>query len=98
VFIADDRSATASLDSSPCVSNTATFIIRYTKGGKWVDGVGFELGSLVERIALGDTICSLDVEFELGLLVDGVVLGSLVDGVALGEIIASYVVGSSVGI
>ena len=86
------------MDSFPCVSSTATFIIRYTKGDKGVDGVGFELGSLVERVALGDTICSLDVEFELGLLVDDIELGSLVDGVALGNIVTSYVVGSSVGI
>jgi len=86
------------LDSSPCVSSTATFIIRYTKGDKGVDGVSFELGSLDERIALGDNVGSLDVGVELGSLVDGVELGSLVDGVALGDIVGSYVVDSSVGI
>jgi len=94
VFIADDKFATASLDSSPCVSSTATFISRCTNGRK---GVGFELGSLVDGDALGDIVGSLDVGFELGLLVDGVELGSLVDGDALGDIVGSYVVGSSVG-
>ena len=39
------------------------------------DRVGVELGSLFERIALGDTICSLDVGFELGLLVDEGMMG-----------------------